>query len=118
MKLGLLNSRMKDFHDIWFLSRSFDFKGETLKEAIEKTFKARNTPVIDGPAIFDSSFMKDGNKQAQWLGFIRRAKLDSAPASFRNIATNIKLFLQPVMASIINRQTLHLVWPPSGPWHK
>ena len=42
VKLGLLNSRMKDFYDIWFLSRRFDFKGETLIEAIEKTFEIKH----------------------------------------------------------------------------
>ena len=43
VKLGELNSRMKDFFDIWLLSRSFDFDGPRLCEAIEKTFKRRGT---------------------------------------------------------------------------
>ncbi len=68
VKLGLLNSRMKDFYDIWFLSRTFDFKGETLVEAIAKTFKKRKTPLPNEPTIFDPSFMRDKNKQAQWHG--------------------------------------------------
>jgi hypothetical protein len=39
VKLGVLNSRMKDFYDIWMLSRTFDFKGETLAEAVEKNIR-------------------------------------------------------------------------------
>jgi hypothetical protein len=105
VKLGLLSSRMKDFYDIWFLSRSFDFKSEILLEALEETFKKRNTPIINEPTIFDASFMNDGNKQSQWMGFIDRVKLDGAPKSFSNVATDIKLFLQPVIVAIINRQT-------------
>src|SRR5690606_12508439 len=31
VKLDTLNSRMKDFHDIWALSDSFEFDGETLQ---------------------------------------------------------------------------------------
>ncbi|MBW2149461.1 MAG: nucleotidyl transferase AbiEii/AbiGii toxin family protein [Deltaproteobacteria bacterium] len=116
MKLGLLNSRMKDFYDIWFLSRNFDFKWETLIEAIEKTFEKTKTPVISEPTIFNPSFMKDENKQAQWQGFINKAKLGDAPASFENLAARIKFFLQPVVVSIIDRQTFRLFWAAPGPW--
>ena len=41
VKLGALNSRMKDFVDIWLLSRSFDFDGPSLSDAIEKTFNGK-----------------------------------------------------------------------------
>ena len=58
VKLGVLNSRMKDFYDIWILSRTFDFKGEILAEALEKTFENRNTPITLNAAIFDPSFGK------------------------------------------------------------
>ena len=56
VKLGILNSRMKDFYDVWLLSRMFDFKGETLSEAIEKTFKNRKTPIPITPQVFDIVF--------------------------------------------------------------
>ena len=116
VKLGLLNSRMKDFYDIWFLSRRFDFKGETLIEAIEKTFEKRKTPLISEPSIFNSTFMKDDTKQAQWQGFIKKTKLPDAPTSFEDVAVGIKSFLQPVVGSMINRQTFRLFWAAPGPW--
>ena len=74
-KRGVLNSRMKDFYDIWILSHTFDFKGKILAEAIEKTFKNRNTPAPLDTAIFDPSFGKHRDKNIQWQGFIRKAKL-------------------------------------------
>ena len=49
VKLGVLSSRMKDFCDIWVLSRTFDFKGEILAEAIVKTFENRNHPSLWTP---------------------------------------------------------------------
>lgn len=116
VKLGLLNSRMKDFYDIWFLSRNFDFKGERLIEAIEKTFERRKTPVISEPTIFNPSFIMDENKTAQWLGFINKARLGDAPASFENVTAGIKIFLQPVLVSIINRQTFRSFWAAPGSW--
>lgn len=41
VKLGILNNRMKDFFEIWLMSRQFDFDGTTLTEAISKTFSTR-----------------------------------------------------------------------------
>lgn len=116
VKLGLLNSRMKDFYDIWFLSRRFDFKGETLLEAIEKTFNKRKTAIIIEPTIFNPIFVKDETKQAQWHGFIEKTKLSDAPTSFNNVLGCLKLFLQPVVISMINQQTFQLYWVAPGPW--
>jgi len=116
VKLGLLNSRMKDFYDIWFLSRRFVFKGETLIEAIEKTFEKRKTPLISEPSIFNSTFIKDDTKQAQWQGFIKKTKLTDAPPSFEDVAVGIKIFLQPIVVSMINRQIFRLFWAAPGSW--
>jgi nucleotidyltransferase AbiEii toxin of type IV toxin-antitoxin system len=43
--LGLANSRMKDFYDLWALARQFTFEGATLAQAIESTFGRRQTPL-------------------------------------------------------------------------
>lgn len=95
----------------------FDFKGETLIEAIEKTFEKRKTPLISEPAIFNPMFMKDDTKQAQWLGFIKKTKLTDAQTSFKDVTGGIKNFLQPLVVSMINRQTFRLFWAAPGPWH-
>ncbi len=116
VKLGVLNSRMKDFYDIWFLSRTFDFRGETLAEAIEKTFENRNTPITVNPTVFDLSFTKDEDKKVQWLGFIKKAKITDVPGSFEDVAAAVKVFLEPIVASIVERQTFHGIWTAPGPW--
>jgi len=41
--LGLRNTRMKDFYDVWKLSQQFEFDGETMVEAIRATFSRRQT---------------------------------------------------------------------------
>jgi hypothetical protein len=71
VKLGVLNSRMKDFYDIWVLSRTFDFKGEILDEAIEKTFDKRNTPVNLDAALFNRSFGRDRDKNVQLSNLLK-----------------------------------------------
>jgi hypothetical protein len=109
---------MKDFYDIWLLSRMFDFSGETLIEAIEKTFEKRKTPLINEPTVFNLTFMKDDTKQAQWKGFIEKAKLTGAPLSFEDIVASIKDFLQPIVDSITNNRTFQSSWTAPGPWHR
>jgi len=116
VKLGVLNSRMKDFYDIWVLSRTFDFKGELLAEAVEKTFEKRNTPVNLDAALFDPSFGKDGDKNVQWQGFIRKTKLINAPQSFEEVIGAVKLFLEPLATSIVVRRGFNSNWTAPGPW--
>ncbi len=116
IKLGVLNSRMKDFYDIWFLSRRFDFKGEILAEAIEKTLKNRRTPIPTAPTVFTPTFGKDADKQVQWRGFIRKAKLADAPVVFEDIVAAVKVFLEPLVDSLAGRRMFHGTWNAPGPW--
>ena len=116
VKLGVLNSRMKDFYDIWVLSRTYDFKGRILAEAVVKTFENRNTPVTLDAALFDPSFGKDEDKNVQWKGFIRKTKLINAPESFKEVMAAVKLFLEPLASSIIEQSAFNSNWNAPGPW--
>jgi hypothetical protein len=116
VKLGVLNSRMKDFYDIWILSNIFDFKGETLAEAVGKTFENRNTTITIEPTVFDPSFAKDGDKKAQWQGFIRKTKLADAPEDFEDVIKAVKVFIHPLVVSLTQELPFRSVWTASGPW--
>jgi len=116
VKLGVLNSRMKDFYDIWAMSRTFDFKGKILAEAVEKTFEKRNTPVTLDAALFDPSFGKDRDKNVQWQGFIKKTKLINAPVSFEEVMAAAKLFLEPLASSIFEQRAFKSNWTAPGPW--
>lgn len=66
VKLGIANSRMKDFHDVRALSQLFPFDGLVLAEATIRTFERRKTalPTISAPQrAFTSEFSEDGSKQ-------------------------------------------------------
>jgi hypothetical protein len=82
VKLGILNSRMKDFYDIWIMSRIFDFKGEVLAKAVEKTFENRKTPINLNAAIFDASFGKDQEKAV-----VHRLSSPCAQTEFETVKT-------------------------------
>lgn len=116
VKRGILNSRMKDFHDIWSLSSTFDFNGGTLAEAIEKTFEQRNTPVAINPTVFSPSFAKDPDKSVQWQGFIRKAKLSGAPEALEDVVDAIRTLIQPILVSLVQERPFNRTWVAPGPW--
>lgn len=117
VKRGILNSRMKDFYDIWMLSRSFDFQGSTLARAVEKTFANRNMPLPVDPAVFDPSFVKDRDKNVQWRGFISKAKLADAPGAFADVVAGVRIFLEPLTAALVGQRKFRGTWKAPGPWH-
>ena len=114
--LGILNSRMKDFYDIWMLSRTFDFAGEALAEAIEKTFEARHTELAAETTVFGPSFANDGGKQKQWAAFVRRSNLGDAPGDFSMVAEAVVLFLKPIAQALAVGGAFSGMWKAPGPW--
>ena len=114
--LGILNSRMKDFYDIWMLSRTFDFAGEALAEAIEKTFEARHTQLSSEAMVFEPSFANDGGKQAQWRAFVRKSNLGDAPRSFSEVVDGVGSFLRPLVRARAEGLPFDAAWKAPGPW--
>lgn len=114
VKLGALNSRMKDFYDIWLLSRQFDFDGEKLTEAIRLTFKQRGTAIHVKIDAFAEPFIEA--KQAQWLAFRKRLKQDHVPTSFREITASVDRFLSPIVAALSSGIPTPTNWTAPGPW--
>lgn len=116
VRLGLVNSRMKDFYDIWLLSRQFDFDGVTLATAIEKTFVNRGTAVQARPAAFSSTFTTAPTKVTQWLAFLRKSKLPHGPASLEAAVEAIAAFLSPPTTALSAGQAFVQSWHAPGPW--
>jgi len=114
VKLGVLNSRMKDFYDIWLLSRQFNFDGSKLAEAVRLTFERRGTTLPATIEAFTEPFILA--KQAQWEAFRKRLGQDSIPASFREIVAQLDEFLSPIVASHAEGKPKPTQWTAPGPW--
>ena len=114
--LGVVNSRMKDFYDIWWLATRFEFEGAILAQAIRETFRSRQTTLLQPPAAFSDSFTNDREKQAQWTAFIRRIQIENVPVSLSDAVQEIKAFLQPVVQALIDEQPFSKHWSPGGLW--
>ena len=92
VSLGIFGSRMKDFYDIWFLTKTRHFDKERLTEAIETTFEKRNTDVGDIKLIFENEFIQNSNKAKQWVAFLRRTTIDEQ-ISFESVMEDLKVYL-------------------------
>ena len=99
VKLGMANTRMKDFHDVWFLARRFEFDSTILRQAIEATFARRQTNLAPSPEPLTDESANDPTKQAQWAAFLRRNGLTSAPSQFNEVVSELRRFLGPVLQS-------------------
>ena len=98
--LGLVNSRMKDFYDIWLLSKFFSFEGNILQKAIKNTFERRGTIYpVSIPFALTSDFYNNSQKLIQWEAFVKRSKLKIPTDSLASIVAKISAFLIPVIQS-------------------
>lgn len=120
--LGTLNTRMKDFYDIWTLANGFDYDGQTLCRAIHATFHRRGTPVpSELPIAFERSFAEDGDRKRLWRGFLKRSAIeDSACGDFAAVLAKVRDFLgPPLLAAHQNEPTFAMVWrSATGRWRK
>ena len=118
VKLGIINSRMKDFFDVWMLSRQFDFDGIILTAAIKQTFSARGTGLKPEPIPLTNSFAADISKSAQWRGFIRNNRISNVPQDFKEIVSAVASFLMPIAECLAGKRPFKDVWKAPGPWRK
>ncbi len=96
---GMLNSRMKDFYDIWLLTELFDFNFETLHQAVINTFSNRHVSLpIETPDCFTDEFFLSPIKQTQWSAFCRKNELQGQPDNLEGVMACIKSFLLPVLS--------------------
>jgi predicted nucleotidyltransferase component of viral defense system len=110
---GLLTSRMKDFYDVWVLSRQFDFDGATLAEAIQVTFARRVTPLDKTPEALTTAFAEDQTKVIQWRAFRRRVE---APEELAEVVAHLAGFLVPIAEALSAGRPFQDMWRAPGPW--
>lgn len=115
--LGMQNSRMKDFYDIWAISRRFQFDGNVLSDAMSATFARRKTPLPEGiPAALSKEFAESAGKEAQWKAFVRKNQLTRAELDLGTVLIALRDFLIPVLDALRGGPKPPGVWKPGGPW--
>ena len=100
--LGMANSRMKDFYDIWMLITNFEFDGMVIQTAIERTFQNRSTELpTEKHIVFSDEFAE--NKRDQWNAFSRKLRDENAVA-INQIVAIIRDFFSPFFMPVNKEQ--------------
>lgn len=99
VRLGLANSRLKDYYDMWALLATREFGQERLARAINATFERRATVLPAGtPDGLTSRFAASNARQTQWLAFIRNVEHE-AP-SLDIVVAELEARLMPVVRQL------------------
>ncbi len=117
IKLGLLNSRMKDFYDLWLMAQQFHFKGQTLVEALKKTFTHRKTVIpTKSPLFAEQIYDESSDRQMLWKAFLTKGKIKNVPDKLKDVAEAIEKFLLKPIKAIDQNKNFDQEWKNSGPW--
>ena len=115
--LGMSNSRIKDMFDLWTISETFSFDGNTIADAIRATFERRHTaiPTVK-PIALTVAFSQDATKQAQWRGFLRRTAITTPPSSFAELQSKVAAFVLPPTEALAAGNTFDRKWEAGNRW--
>ena len=112
VKLGIANTRLKDFYDLWLISRTFAFKQSVLSRDISATYERRGTArVIAVPTGLSDDFVLA--RAGQWRAFLGRERMVPVPADLAVVIADLRVFLMPVTNTA---SATDQYWTPGGPW--
>ena len=115
--LGRANSRMKDFYDLYVLSRTMDFAGQVLADAVRATFQRRRTELARTlPVALTADFAADPAKRAQWAAFVRRIGTTHQVVELAETITALAAFVGPLLPAAAGPDPFLMTWRAGGPW--
>ncbi|MBQ5691149.1 MAG: nucleotidyl transferase AbiEii/AbiGii toxin family protein, partial [Alistipes sp.] len=106
-----LTGRMKDFYDIYYLSRTFDFDGLKLQTAIQETLQNRGTAYEKDSFERVLALADDTDMQTKWRYFLKT--LGNPLISFSDVMKSIQIFLEPVWIAILSESEHTQSWTGS-----
>jgi predicted nucleotidyltransferase component of viral defense system len=109
--LGIANSRMKDFYDLWLICQTFELRQSVLTEAVQRTFDRRGATLpFKTPVGLTEEFAAAW--AVQWRAFLGRERMAAAPIALATTVANLRDFLMPLLTLADGEH----VWLPGGPW--
>jgi len=114
--LGLINSRLKDYFDLWLLSKVYPFDGTVLAAAVEATFERRRTTIQALPIGLTEAFGRDPVRVTQWRAMRRRSPFGTAPEELLDLVAAVSAFASPLLSALAAHAEFRARWEPGGPW--
>lgn len=109
------NTRLKDFYELFVLSRFFPFEGAKITAAIAGTFDRRRTP-LTGESPLPGAFFSDEARSQAWRGYLQRNELAATPRDFAEVGAALRRFLGPPFDALAAGSEFRASWQPGGPW--
>lgn len=117
VRLGLINGRMKDFSDLYYLASEFEFDGQLLAKALIATFSRRRTGLPqDIPVALTEQFYRDGDTMRRWSGFLQTARM-STEAALEDVCLKLRDFVLPALRAAASDADFDMTWRPDDLWH-
>jgi predicted nucleotidyltransferase component of viral defense system len=114
-RLGEITTRMKDFYDLFTMSRLFPFEGHTLAQAIAATFERRHTQLPATLPLHAAFFQQEGRAR-QWRAYLDRTGLSATPRDFPVVGEALHRFLEAPCEALLAGAEFRAAWAPGGPW--
>ena len=111
-----LTGRMKDFYDIYYLARTFDFEGAKLRAAIFETLKKRETPYDRDSFKRILALSEDEDMQKRWRYFLKNIK--DGTLEFAVVIKEMQKFLEPVFDAIVDEEEWKKNWTFKQKWNR
>ncbi|MDZ4655204.1 MAG: nucleotidyl transferase AbiEii/AbiGii toxin family protein [Coriobacteriia bacterium] len=119
IEIGLANSRMKDYHDIWMLSRTLEFDGQDLADAIRATFQRRDTELpSETPAELTREYTGQPETSRMWDTYRKgfSASACDLPEDLQDVADAIAMFVMPAAIAAASGAAFGKTWTPTSGW--
>lgn len=118
IRFGEVNSRIKDYYDIWVTIRTFTFELSSLTEAVGGTLRRRDTVIpTDMPVGLSDAFNKIAEEHGLWDGFLRRNPPALQPPPFADLQVELRNFFGPVISGLSQPEAARGQWDPDrGIW--
>jgi hypothetical protein len=120
VEIGMSNSRLKDYYDVWMLSRGLGFGGQELVDALSATFAKRDTRLPAGvPPELTAEFTAQRATSRMWASYrstLSTAGID-APEDLAELAAQIAEFIAQPLEAAAAKAEFDRTWTPGRGWH-
>lgn len=117
VRFGEADGRMKDFNDIWVITRTFEFDMATVVQALLGTFQRRETAVpTEIPIALTADFANLPAKQTGWASFLKTNPPAMTPPPLDELLDDLRRFFDPVLRATARPDAAKGRWNPLRGW--
>ncbi len=121
VEFGRDNTRLRDYYDLWFLSRNHNFYGHKLLDALGKTFASRDAGALlqrsDGywEASLEQGFATS-SLERNWRNWLLERAPALPPPPLTQVVEQVARFGLPLLTALKASKEFEQVWRPALGW--